>query len=118
MSLSSTKVWTKSDSRVPIVAVIFPVTAFSGKYVREGADDLDVIDPLRALVAELRRNLHPDGRAVIGIDRSVIEVQGQDRLGVRGLAQIETLVVRRPLIVDVHTMEDDVTRALLRLDHR
>src|SRR5690348_5598150 len=63
----------RSDTRVPFVALIFPIAAATGGDIGEAADQLDARDPLGALVTELRRHAQAHGSAVIGIERGIVE---------------------------------------------
>src|SRR5580692_581778 len=105
------------NSRVPFVALVFPVAAVSAGDSCKTSDDFDSPDPFCALVAKLRRYAQPHGRTVIGIEGRVVESQCEQRLRMASLMEIQAFVVEVARTVVVHAAKNDVASVVTEANH-
>src|SRR5580765_4668493 len=105
----------ESDAGVPLVAVVFPITALPARDLVEALHELDAQHVLRVLVTELALDAQADRRAVRDRQPLVVELIGQDRLRMEGIVHVDALVVRTGSVVlhRVGAMEHDVARLAL-----
>src|SRR3569833_566988 len=81
-----------SDSRVPLVALVFPVAAVAAVQLRKALHRLDAHHVVRMLVAELARDAQAHGRTVRNRQRLVVQLVGQQRLFVERVVEVDALV--------------------------
>src|SRR5450432_913039 len=108
----------RSDSRVPLVAAVFPEAAIAAAEVAVVVHRLDPHDVLGLLVAELALDAQAQRRAVRHRQRLVVHGVGQDGLRVVGVDQVDALVVLaravQRLLERVAAVEDDVAGGLFQ----
>src|SRR5271165_4390600 len=108
-----------SDARVPFVAAVLPVAALAAVQARQAVGELDALDVLGLLVAELALDPEAQRGAVGDVERPAVHGVGDQGLGMAGIHQREAFVVlarrllaalgRLPLQI-VGAVEDRVLR--------
>src|SRR5690606_25602809 len=94
-----------SASTEPVVALVFAVAAV------EGVAHEDRLDVLGVLVAKLGGDAQLDGEVILGWQRPVVPIQGNQRLGVQGGRHVDAGVVA------VGAVDADVARVQVGADH-
>src|SRR5438132_14416672 len=77
-----------SNSPVPVVPLVFPVTALAAGDLREAVDQFDAVQVLRLLVAQLPLDACAQRRTVFHRQRLAIELVREDGLLVEGVVQV------------------------------
>ena len=96
--------------------MIFPVTAFTCGNVFVARNELNFLDVLGVLVAELRLDAEAKRRAIFDGHRSVIQFIGEDRLWMGGVDEIDTFVIVSAVAVGIHAAKHDKFCLGRRLD--
>src|SRR5438105_57387 len=82
----------RSQSRIPLVAAVFPETAFAPTDTIEPVDGLDAGDVLGVLVADVTLDPQPQRRAMGDRQGLAVHAIGENGLGMEGVEQIEAFV--------------------------
>src|SRR5579872_954824 len=73
------------NSGIPVVAAVFPIATVAAGDSSQVAHELDVLDVLGLLVAELALHPQPQRRSVRHIERFAVHVIGDERLRMVGI---------------------------------
>src|ERR1700737_3724593 len=104
---------TRSNAGVPLVALVFPVTAFTAGDLFEAVDQLDAHDVLGMLVSELALDAKANRRAVGDRQRLVVELVGKYGLRMVGVVHVDAFVIRTAAVAlhRIGAMEDHIAHA-------
>src|SRR5438309_5054346 len=97
-----------SNSRVPFVALVFPIPSFAAGDGLEALDELDPHDVFSVLVAELSLDPQTDRRAVRHREGFIVQLVGEDGLGMIGVIKVNAFIIGVSVFVRVSAVKDHV----------
>src|SRR5690606_10304829 len=95
-----------SDTRVPLIAAVLPVTALTLADLAEAGHCLNSSQVLGVLVAEVPLNAQPQRSSVADRERLTVKLMGDECLRVEGVVEVTAFVVRHAAKI-VGAAEDD-----------
>src|SRR2546422_56585 len=95
-----------SNSRVPFVALVFPIPSFAAGDGLEALDEPDPHDVFSVLVAELSLDPQTDRRAVRHRKGFIVQLVGEDGLGMIGVIKVNAFIIGVSVFVRVSAVKD------------
>src|SRR6266511_1522758 len=105
-----------SNAGVPLIALIFPVTALALTDFLQGRNKLERADIFGVLVAKLIFNAQTKRRAVVDRHGPVVQLVGENRLRMNGVDEIDAFIIIVAVAVGIHTAKNHILGLGQRLD--